>query len=177
MSTLSRTISAAVTFVTAVVTLNAYALTPVEHRMVVQRACESYFWISYLPKSLGGGTFYLTSLRDSRGRLFNGEDAYRLRVPADTPANDFWSAIVYSMRSKGFVEGVDRVGLSSPDLPGMTVNEDGSVDIYFAPSPPAGLESNWIETGEDFFLLFRLYGPGERLFDRSWELGDVERIE
>jgi hypothetical protein len=30
--------------------------------------------------------------------------------------------------------------------------------------------------GEDFFLLFRLYGPGEALFDGSWTLGDVEKV-
>jgi hypothetical protein len=40
-------------------------------------------------------------LRDKDGALLNGTDTYRLRVPADTPAKDFWSVIVYSMKSKG----------------------------------------------------------------------------
>ena len=76
-----------------------------EDRVLVdERAGGSYFWITYLPKSLGGGSFYLTGLRDSDGELMNGTDTYKLNVPADTPAKDFWSVIVYSMKTKGFVE-------------------------------------------------------------------------
>jgi len=115
------------------------ALTVIERTVAVQRAGGAYFWITYLPKVLGGGTFYLTGLRDNKGAFLNGTDTYRLRVPADTPAKDFWSVIVYSMKSKG-------------------------------------LESNWVPTGEDFFLLFRLYGPDQPLFDKTWRLGDVEKV-
>ncbi|MEZ5584364.1 MAG: DUF1214 domain-containing protein [Candidatus Competibacteraceae bacterium] len=80
------------------------------------------------------------------------------------------------MRTKGFVEGVDRVGLSSQQIDQMTKNDDGSVDVYFAPQASEGLESNWIPTGEDFFLLFRLYGPDKSLFEKSWTLDDVEKV-
>ena len=86
----------------------------------------------------------------------DGKNTYKLNVPADTPAKDFWSVIVYSMKTKGFVEGVDRVGLSSQVLDSMKKNDDGSVDVYFAPKPPEDFEQNWIPTGEDFFLLFPL---------------------
>ena len=58
----------------------------------------------------------------------------------------------------------------------MQVNEDGSYDVYFAPEPPMGKESNWIPTGEDFFLLFRLYGPESKDFYRTWMLGDLEKV-
>ena len=141
------------------------------------KLCFGAFWITYLPKSLGGGTFYLTALRDKDGDLFDRNVSYRLRVPADTPAKDFWSVIVYSMKTKGFVEGVDRVGLSSKDLDRMRINENDSVNLYFGSKAPAGLESNWVPTGgEDFFLMFRLYGPDKPLFDKSWVLGDVEKV-
>jgi len=143
--------------------------------LIDERAGGAYFWITYLPKALGGGSFYLTGLRDKDGNLFDGTSTYRLRVPKDTPAKDFWSAIVYSMRTKGFIENVDRVGLSSKDLEGMTANEDGSIDVYFAPKAPEGLESNWVPTGEDFFLIFRLYGPDKPLFEKTWTLADVEK--
>ena len=145
--------------------------------LIDERAGGSYFWITYLPKVLGGGTFYLTGLRDKDGELMNGEDTYKLTVPADTPAKDFWSVIVYSMQTKGFVEGVDRVGLSSQQIDQMAKNDDGSVDVYFAPNTPQGMESNWIPTGEDFFLLFRLYGPDQPLFEKTWTLGDVEKVQ
>jgi len=148
-----------------------------ERLLIDERAGGSYFWITYLPKNLGGGTFYLTGLRDSGGELMNGRGTYRLKVPSNTPAADFWSVIVYSMRTKGFVEGVERVGLSSQQIDAMVKNADGSVDVWFAPEAPPGRESNWIPTGEDFFLLFRLYGPEKPLFDKSWMLGDVERLQ
>ena len=145
--------------------------------LIDERAGGSYFWITYLPKNLGGGTFYLTGLRTADGEMFNGKDTYELTVPPDTPAKDFWSVIVYSMKSKGFIEGVDRVGLSSRQLDQMKKNEDESVTVYFAPEPPEGRESNWIPTGEDFFLLFRLYGPDKPLFDKTWTLADVQKVK
>lgn len=116
-------------------------------------------------------------MRDNDGNLMNGKDTYKLNVPSDTPARDFWSAIVYSMESKGFVRNVARVGISSRDTDSMKVNEDGSCDIYFAPKAPEGLESNWIPTGEDFFLIFRIYGPETKDFYKTWMLGGVELVK
>ena len=148
-----------------------------DERVLSDERAQVYFYLTYLPVNLGGGTFYLGGLRDKDGALLNGKDTYRLKVPADTPAKDFWSVIVYSMKSKGFMEGVDRVGLSSQVMDKMKKNDDGSVDVYFAPQAPEGLESNWIPTGEDFFRLFRLYGPDKPLFDKSWVLNDVEKVK
>jgi len=62
-------------------------------------------------------------------------------------------------------------------MPAVGIDEDGSVDRYFTAEASKGLESNWIPTGgEDFFLLFRLYGPDEPLFKKTWVLGDVEKL-
>jgi len=40
---------------------------------------------------------------------------------------------------------------------------DGSVDVYFGPTAPAGKESNWIQTvpGKGWFTILRLYGALE----------------
>ncbi len=95
---------------------------------------------------------------------------------ADTPAEDFWSVIVYSMKTKGFIQGAESVGRATPNLADMNANDDGSVDVYFAPNAPDGRQSNWIPTGEDFFLLFRLYGPREGWIESGWKLPDVEKI-
>lgn len=146
-------------------------------KVLVDERAGMYFFITYLPKYLGGGTFYLTGIRDSGGTLFNGKDTYKLNVPAHVPAKDFWSVIVYSMQTKGFVLNAERVGLSSRNTDTMQVNEDGSYDVYFAPNAPEGKESNWIPTGEDFFLLFRLYGPETKDFYKTWSIGDVEKVK
>ena len=135
--------------------------------------------MTFIPRRLGKASAYLAALRDSGGELLSGQENYRLKVPAKVPARDFWSVIAYSKKSKAFIyNDHGRVGLSSYDKPNMTVNEDGSVDIYFSKTAPEGLDKNWIPTaGEDFFLLFRFYGPEEAYFDRSFKLPDLEKTE
>jgi hypothetical protein len=137
-----------------------------------------YHWVTFVPRQLGKATAYLAALRDREGELLSGKGNYRLKVPAQVPARDFWSVIAYSKKTKAFIYNDEgRVGLSSYDKASLTVNDDGSVDIYFSESAPQGLQSNWIPTaGEDFFLLFRFYGPEKAYFDRSFKLPDVEKI-
>ena len=144
--------------------------------LMIDKRAYMYFYVTYLPKTLGGGTYYISGLRDSSGELLNGEDTYTLNVPADTPAEDFWSVIVYSMETKGFIQGAERVGLATPDMENMSQNDDGSVDVYFAPEAPEGMEANWIQTGEDWFILFRLYGPSEGWYESGWKLPDFEKV-
>jgi hypothetical protein len=61
----------------------------------------------------------------------------------------------------------------------MHRNADGSVDIYFGPKAPSGLEANWIPTasGKPWFTLFRLYGPDKPLFDKSWTMTNIEKTD
>jgi hypothetical protein len=148
------------------------------------RAGGLFYWATFVPKKLGGGTFYLMGLRDSAGNLFDGRSTYRLRVPADVPAKEFWSAIVYDVNTKAFVcagpcdTADNKVGLSSFDKPKMKQNDDGSVDLYFAPKAPSGFENNWVTTaGKNFFLIFRLYGPEKALFEKTWKLADIEKVQ
>ena len=64
--------------------------------------------------------------------------------------------------------------LSSYDK--LKTNADGSIDLYFAPTAPAGSESNWIQTvpGKGFYPMLRFYGPKEGVFDGTWKLSDLE---
>ena len=93
------------------------------------------------------------------------------------PARDFWSVIVYSMKTKSMIPNPqNRVGLSSYDKSKLSMNADGSADIYFGPTAPSGKEANWLPTGEDFFLILRLYGLGKAYFDKTWKMNDVEQV-
>lgn len=38
------------------------------------------------------------------------------------------------------------------------------------------MESKWLPTGEDFFLIFRLYGTSREVVAEKWTLNDVEKI-
>jgi hypothetical protein len=162
---------------------NAFTFETMDALWLDARAGGIYFWATFLPKKLGGGSFYLMGLRDSTGQLFNGSLTYRLRVPADVPAKEFWSGIVYNLETKAFAcvgpceTATNVVGLSSYDSPTMKQNNDGSVDLYFGPAAPSGFDKNWVPTaGKPFFLIFRLYGPEKAYFDKSWRLPEVEKV-
>ena len=138
-----------------------------------------FHWLTFVPKKMGKATAYVVSMRDSKGEQLSGKKNYKLNVPANVPARDFWSIIAYDKRRKAFIyNNEDKVGLSSYDKDNLKTNEDGSIDIYFGETAPAGLESNWIPTaGKDFFMLFRLYGPEEAYFNKTFKLNDVVKIK
>jgi hypothetical protein len=135
-----------------------------------------FHWLTFLPRNLGKATAYVLSMKDDEGQLLSGRRNYKLHLPADIPAKNFWSVIAYGKKTKSFIYNDEEiVGLSSYDT--LQKNEDGTIDIYFGKTAPAGLKSNWIPTaGEDFFLLFRIYGPEDAYFDKSFSLNDIERI-
>jgi Protein of unknown function (DUF1214)/N-sulphoglucosamine sulphohydrolase, C-terminal len=58
-------------------------------------------------------------------------------------------------------------------------NPDGSVDIWYGPTAPAGHEANWVQTipGKGWNTMLRLYGPLEPWFDRTWRPGEVELVK
>jgi hypothetical protein len=47
------------------------------------------------PAKLGTGSFYLGAYFDSSGQRLQGENTYRLRVPANVPVSEFWALTVY----------------------------------------------------------------------------------
>ena len=60
----------------------------------------------------------------------------------------------------------------------MIINPDKSVDIYFGPKAPPGKVNNWIQTipGKSWCAGFRLYGPLEPWFDKTWKPGEIEVV-
>lgn len=126
-------------------------------------------------KRLGAGQFYLLAIHDSAGRQLDGKSTYRLRVPPNAPVKQYWSATAYDGVTHALIRGMSRASLAS-NGEGILKNADGSVDVYFGPGAPAGKEANWVPTSPDgkFEVLFRFYAPEKALFDKSWELPDIE---
>lgn len=131
-----------------------------------------------ITKTPGVGQAYLASYRDKEGHAFDGGKSYRLRVPPDPPAKQFWSITVYNVPERATIRNEQRVSDRS-SRQDLVENEDGSVDIHFGPTAPEGFEQNWISTvpGEAWFAYFRLYAPLEPYFDQSWPLPDIEQVE
>lgn len=124
----------------------------------------------------GAGSQYLSTAKDANGDWLSGGANYRLHVPADVPAKNFWSVTVYDNMSRSMIQtDTNQAALSSYDS--LQTNADGSVDLLFGPAAPAGNPSNWIKTnpGHGWFAYFRWYGPTAAFFDKSWQLPDIER--
>ena len=129
-------------------------------------------------KHVGEAQYYLLTGRDQAGQPLEGGTSYRLHVPANAPVTQYWSMTVYNRDTHTFIRGARSVGRSS-QTPGLKKNEDGSVDIFFGPTAPNGDEANWVPTDPKgrFEVLARFYGPKPPLFDKTWQLSDVERVK
>jgi len=127
-------------------------------------------------KRLGGGQYYLYSIHDKVGKPLDSSSTYRLAVPPNVPVTQFWSATLYDRKTHALIREARNCSVSSQS-PELQTNSDASVDLYFGPVAPTGKESNWIDTGEseNFEVLFRLYGPTKALFEKTWNLPDVEK--
>jgi hypothetical protein len=130
-----------------------------------------------MPKKTGKSLVYLFTFRDSRGERLSGERTYRVHIPANVPAKQYWSMIVYDVDTAAFIREAPVITLDSYNQ-AMKPNADGSVDIYFGPKPPAGKEANWIYTasGKAFFPAMRFYDPDKPLFDKTWKMSDLEEV-
>jgi len=137
----------------------------------------TYTMAFFSTKHSGIGQYYLMTIKDKDGQSFAGANTYRLTVPANVPVKQYWSATVYDRATHALVRDTTRSGRSSQS-PGLQTTANGSVDIYFGPTAPAGKESNWVPTKPDgqFEVLFRFYGPEKPVFDKTWRLPDIERI-
>ena len=125
----------------------------------------------------GPGSNYIQAFKDKDGNRLDGGQSYRLRVPPNVPAAAFWSLTLYDTGIRSMIPNPrNDSALSSYDK--LKANADGSIDLYFAPTAPAGQESNWIQTvaGKGFYPMMRFYSPKEGLFDGTWKLADVELV-
>jgi hypothetical protein len=130
-----------------------------------------------MTKNVGIGSYYLWAYRDAEGDFLDGANNYKLHIPAGVPAKDFWSVLVYDSLSRSELKNGEKF----PSVSKYTdpkINADGTVDVYFGPTMPPGQEKNWIRTaaGKGWFPIFRFYGPLQPLYDKSWVLNDIEKV-
>jgi hypothetical protein len=126
----------------------------------------------------GVGSAYLGAYKDKDDRWFDGAKTYRLNVPPNPPAKNFWSLTIYDTYNRVQLDNPTQVADISSRKPELKRNADGSVNLYVGPKPPSGWESNWIETipGKSWFAYFRFYGPTAAYFDRSYALPDFDEV-
>jgi hypothetical protein len=140
----------------------------------------NYYSISpgMLSQIAGKGAKYMIAFADNQGTPLSGDNNYRLNLPKNIPAANFWSVTLYEAENaSGLANGQPFPSLGSRDKPAQ--NSDGSTDIYFGPQAPAGKESNWMATvpGRGYFAILRLYGPTEPAINKTWKPNDIEKVQ
>jgi hypothetical protein len=125
-------------------------------------------------KMVGAGSQYAGVVKDSDGVPFDGGKTYKLTLPADVPAKNFWSVVLYDNQTRSMLQ-TDQQFPSLNSERGIKKNKDGTTDVFFGPVAPKGKESNWIQTvpGKGWNMLLRLYGPLEPWFNKTWRPGEV----
>jgi hypothetical protein len=121
---------------------------------------------------------HITISFDSGGHLLEGGKKYKLHLPHDIPASDYWSIIVYDTLSRLIIHTDQPWPSVFSSDKNINYNSDGSVDVWFGPLPVKGEERNWIKTepGKQWYMILRLYYPLESWFNKKWQPGTVEEL-
>ncbi len=129
-------------------------------------------------KMIGKGSQYAFNTSDKEGNVLDGSKTYKLNIPKDVPAKDFWSIVVYDPQTRSQLQTTQDFPSKNNKKSDLDINDDGSVDLYFGPTAPKGNEKNWIQTVPDkgWFVLLRLYGPLDPWFDKTWKPGEFELV-
>ena len=128
---------------------------------------------------VGSGTQYIAGIRDSKGQPLDGSKTYKVHLPKNVPAKQFWAFTLYNVQTRSMLQTDQRYPEITSAEGKVQKNADGSYDVYFGPKAPEGKESNWVQTvpGMGWHMLFRLYGPEQAWFDKTWRPSEVTLVK
>jgi hypothetical protein len=147
-------------------------------------ASSFYYWATGVTPAMfaqmvGRGSQYAAAFVDSARKALDGGKSYKVRLPPNIPMKDNWSFTVYDNQTRSCLQTDQRFPSVNSFDKGVTTNADGSTEVWFGPKLPQGAaEANWVQTipGKGWNMLFRLYGPLEPWFNKTWRVGEVELI-
>jgi hypothetical protein len=130
-------------------------------------------------KMVGVGSQYAFTFTDAKQQPLDGGKTYRLHLPPNIPAKDFWSPVVYDNQTRSMIQTDQQFPSIGSQKADIAINADTSVDVYFGPKPPPGKESNWVQTwsGKGWNVILCLYGPLQPWFDKTWRPGEIEEMQ
>jgi hypothetical protein len=130
-------------------------------------------------KMVGIGSQYAAAFVDSEGKPLDGSKTYKIHLPPNIPAKDFWSFVVYDNQTRSMLQTDEQFPSIGSQTKGIVVNPDSSVDVWFGPTAPQGHEANWVQTvpNKGWNVLLRLYGPLQPWFDKTWKPGEFELVK
>lgn len=124
---------------------------------------------------------YMDGRVDDKGEPFTGSKRYRIHFKQGEmpPVKAFWSVSMYHLSDGSFVANPIKRYSIGDRTPGLTYNDDGSLDIYIQSDEPKekAAKTNWLPTAkEGFYLDLRLYVPDDSLQRGTWKPPVVEAL-
>lgn len=122
---------------------------------------------------------YFTSHHDSDENNLNGAYSYTITFPKESfpDASFFWSLTMYNEADLLVKNEINRYCINSSRQP-LKSEKDGSTIIYIQRNNPGEeKESNWLPAPEHYFhLIFRIYGPDEKVLSGGYLLPDIKKV-
>ena len=128
--------------------------------------------------TINQGSKYPFAMRDKDGNLLDGANSYKLHLPAGIPARLYWAVTIYNPADRTLPQ-TDQAFPSRNQFDKPPTNPDGSVDLYFGPSKPEGIDAkSWIQTvpNKAFIAALRLYGTDAEFYDQTWKPDDLVKV-
>jgi hypothetical protein len=152
-------------------------------RSLDSRSNSLYYFTGITPamsmKMVGLGSQYAYTFVDAQGELLDGGKTYKVHLPPNIPAKNFWSIMVYDNQTRSELQTDQQYPSLGSQKKDLVINPDKSVDIWFGPTAPSGKEANWIQTlpGKGWNPMLRLYGPLEPWFEKTWRPSEVQLVK
>ncbi|GEA49843.1 hypothetical protein VIN01S_06470 [Vibrio inusitatus NBRC 102082] len=122
-------------------------------------------------------TTYIKGVLDSKGQPLSGDHDYKIHIrdSSEVPAERFYSFLTYSMETGAYLKGTGtEIGIAS-NQSDFQINPDGSVDIHWSANCTETMTNCMpLNAGEEWFSLFRMYGPSEQWY--TFVPPSIERI-
>ena len=130
----------------------------------------------------GIGSQYLFAMLDADKNYFDGAKTYKVTLPKDIPAANFWSLTLYDNMTRSMLDTPQRyprAGSQSYPTPAAEPTANGSTTVYFEThSARRRARGNWIQTDpkKGWFTILRLYSPLEPFFTKEWRPSEIEWV-
>jgi hypothetical protein len=92
-------------------------------------------------KMIGKGSQYAVSSADKAGKVLEGSKSYRLNIPANAPAKDFWSVVVYDPQTRSELQTSQPFPSKNSKRDKLLVNGTGPSICISGRSPHAAKSS------------------------------------
>ena len=128
---------------------------------------------------VGVGSQYAAALHRRQGHPLDGGKTYKLRLPADIPAKDFWSLVLYDTQTRSELQTDQQFPSLGSQKAGLAVTPTRRWMSTSARSRPPARRATGCRRcrAKGWFMILRLYGPLEPWFDKTWQPGEIEEMK